>query len=354
MKRIIGILVLVGIIVIIVVQLKSNKKIAENRVYTYDKETEIPVFAEVIGDSKSNKEKKYSGSFEAANELKISAETQGRITNIYVKEGQKVTKGQKLIKIDDALLQLKLKGVNTKISGLEKDLKRYKALTDDDVIQAVKLEKTELALEGSQTERSTILEQIRKTTIKAPFTGVITMQFCEIGGFAAPAMPLLEITNINQLKFTINVSENDIQFFKKDVKFKVVSDAFPNDKIDVSWLRTSSKGNFGNSFKVEFLVKNTSNKIKSKMFGNLYLSNQSNNDMIAISSKAIIGSEINPEVYLIKDGKAVRTSISISQRTQDQIIIKSGISKGDVIITGGFINIFDNANVTITNIDKTK
>lgn len=349
MKKIIGILVLVGIVAIIVLQLRSNKKIVENRVYTYNKEAQIPVFAEVIGDNKTNSNRKLSGSFEAGNELKISAETQGRITKIYVSEGDHIKKGQTLIKIDDALLQLKLKGINTKISGLEKDLERYRVLTQEDVIQSVKLEKTELALEGAETEKSTILEQISKTTVKAPFSGVVTMQFCEIGSFAAPAMPLIEITNISQLKFTLNVPENDIQFFQKDIKYQVISDAYPNEKIDVTWLQTSSKGNFGNSFKVEFLVENPDNKIKSKMFGNLYFSKQATSDMIYIPSKAIIGSDMKPKVYLIKEGKSVLTPISISQRFNNQIIVSSGIEKGDTIVTGGFINIFNNANVVVTN-----
>jgi membrane fusion protein (multidrug efflux system) len=66
---------------------------------------------------------------------------------------------------------------------------------------------------------------------------------------------------------------------------------------------------------------------------------------ILIPSSAIIGSNIQPQVYLVEDGKAVLQKISISRRIGNKAVIESGIVEGDVIVTSGFINLFDGVNV---------
>jgi len=98
MKRIISILIIVGLLAIVVIQLAQNKKEAENRVYQYDKEAPVKVFGEVIKDKNETQNKTFSGLFESMNEVKVSADIQGKITQIFIKEGQKVSKGQALLK----------------------------------------------------------------------------------------------------------------------------------------------------------------------------------------------------------------------------------------------------------------
>ncbi|MFT7614164.1 MAG: membrane fusion protein (multidrug efflux system), partial [Parvicellaceae bacterium] len=66
---------------------------------------------------------------------------------------------------------------------------------------------------------------------------------------------------------------------------------------------------------------------------------------ILIPSSAIIGSTIQPQVYLVKGGKAVLQKVSISRRIGNKAVIENGVKEGDVIITSGFINLYDGANV---------
>ncbi|MDV7396217.1 hypothetical protein RZS08_32790, partial [Arthrospira platensis SPKY1] len=85
------------------------------------------------------------------------------------------------------------------------DVDRYAILAKADAVQGIQLEKAELGLKSAQIQRATIQEQIRKTAIKAPFNGVVYGKLNEVGGFAAPGVPLLHLLDISQLKFTINV-----------------------------------------------------------------------------------------------------------------------------------------------------
>ena len=88
------------------------------------------------------------------------------------------------------------------------------------------MEKTELGLKSAKVQRATILEQISKTTIKAPFAGIVTAKLTEEGAYAAPGVPLIQITDISQLKFTVNVPENELSQFKMNQNYSLQADAY--------------------------------------------------------------------------------------------------------------------------------
>ncbi|MGB0915549.1 MAG: efflux RND transporter periplasmic adaptor subunit, partial [Crocinitomicaceae bacterium] len=277
-------------------------------------------------------------------------EMPGKIVRIYADEGSNVKKGQTLIKLDDQLFQLELRGLNEKIADLEKDVSRYKFLAESDAIQGVKLEKTQLALSGAMIQRQSIKEKISKTTLKAPFAGVITMKLTEVGAFAGPGMPLLELGNISELEFTINVTEEDIQFFKPKNTHPLSVDSYPNLELEGEVIMIGSKGNMGNNFPVQFGLKNTTgNQVKSNMFGKVVVNIDSNAASFLIPASAIVGSNIDPQVYLVKNGKVKLKSIKTGQRFGNQMEVVGGLSSGDKIAVSGFINLFDGANVKSVN-----
>lgn len=348
MKKIINILILVALIALVIVQLKSNKSVVENRVYQYDKEKPIAVNTLELRPTDTNIDYSFTGTFEADKESKINADVQGKITRFYVDQGDKVKKGQSIVKIDDSLLQLQLQTVDVQIEGLEDDVKRYQILTDADAIQGVKLEKTLLGLKTVKVQRSTILEKINKTTVRAPFDGIVTMKMSEVGSFAAPGMPLVILTDISNLRFTTNVSENDLGLFQVGDTYKVFADSRPNEELIGEVISVGSKGNMGNSFPIVLAVVNADkSKIKSKMFGKIKMNKANEKGMFSIPASAIVGSDQEPKVYLISDGKATLHPVSIAKRVQDRAYISVGLNDGDRIVTGGFINLFDGANVSI-------
>ncbi len=348
MKKIIPILFLVGIFAIIVIQLMKNKEISESRIYNYDREKAVIVTTQNVSNSAIDARAEFSGVFNANRETKINADVQGKILRYFVNEGQQVKKGQKLVKIDDQLLQLQLQAVNVQIDGLKADEKRFIVLADADAIQKVQLEKIQNGLKSAEIQRSTILEKINKTTIKAPFSGVVTMKMSEIGSFAAPGMPLLLLSDLSELKFKINVSENNLPLFELNQSYTIQPDAYPDLALTGIVTQVGSKGNMGNSFPVEFSLKNTKEqKLKSNMFGKVKVDAHASKEGVVIPSHCIVGSDITPQVYIIKDGKAILKNIKAARRINNYVIIKSGLNENDEVVTSGFINLFDGANVEV-------
>jgi RND family efflux transporter MFP subunit len=348
MKKVLYIIIPLALIAIVVIKLKSNKEIVKDKVYQYDKEQAIHVQVDTIKSELIGAEFAYSGTFEPNKETKLSAEIQGKIKDVLVDVGTFVTKGQSIIQLDNSLLKLQLQSAEVQVEGLEADVKRFTVLANADAVQGVQLEKAELGLKSAKVQRATLLEQINKTTIKAPFNGVVTAKLTEEGAFAAPGVPLLQITDISVLKFTVNVSENDLSSFQLNQTFSINADAYSDVLLSGKATMIGSKANMGSSFPVQFIVSNTSDlKIKSGMFGKVNLKSENQKTGIIIPASAIVGSSSQPQVYKVKNGKAVLNSISIAQKIKNKTVVSKGLEEGDVIVTNGFINLFDNANVTV-------
>ncbi len=346
MKKILYIIIPLALVALVVFKLLSNKEISENRVFQFDPEKPIMVHTAKLKPQTDVSKHVFTGTFEPIRETKISSETQGKINSMDAEAGTRVHKGQSLIQLDNSLLQLQLQAVDVQIEGFEADVARYTILAEADAIQGVQLEKTQLGLKGAKVQRKTLQEQIAKTTITAPFDGIVTMKMTEIGAFAAPGMPLLQITDISSLKFTVNVAENDLDMFHENQLYTVLSDLYPSLELSGKTVLIGSKGNMASSFPVQFEVKNTADmKIRSGMFGKVVADNKQTNEVLMIPASAIVGAGIKPQVYTLVNGKAKLQEITIAKRTEDQVVVSDGLKLGDILILNGFINLFDGAPV---------
>ncbi len=344
-RKILYISLAVIVLALVIFRLVSNKKTTEKRVYQYDKEQPMKVQTVVLKAQPTSNSLTFSGVFEPNRESKLSAETPGKINVMYADEGSYVRRGQTLVKIDDALLRHQLQSVNVQIQSLEDDVKRFTILANADAIQKTQLDKAVLGLSTTRIQLNTLREQIAKTVIYAPFDGIITQKLSEVGAFAAPGIPLLQLTDINMLRFTVNVSENDLRLFRQGQVYTVKPDAFPTQTLFGRAIIIGSKGNLGSSFPVRFQVPNPGNKIKSGMFGKVVLGEATSADAIVVPSGAVLNSGDKVQVYLVKSGKALLKDVELGKRLQNEVVIKTGVNAGDTLVTSGFVNLFNGANI---------
>jgi RND family efflux transporter MFP subunit len=348
LKKILYVIIPLALIAVVAIRLKKNKEITEDRVYQYDKEEAIRVGVDTVRMESISPEFSYSGTFEPNRETKLSAELQGKVNLVAAEAGDRVKKGQALVQLDNELLKLQLQSIEVQIEGLEADVKRYAILAQADAVQGVQLEKAELGLKAAKVQKATVLEQIGKTTVRAPFDGIVTAKMTEEGAFAAPGVPLLQITDISLLKFTVNVPENELGKFRLNQSYPVTADAYPDLSLSGKATLVSSKANMGSSFPVQFSVTNTPDlKVKAGMFGKLRWKEGPQEEGIVISTAAITGSAAQPQVYVVRDGKALLQNITLAGKFQNKAVVSGGLREGDLIVTSGLINLFEGANVAI-------
>lgn len=347
-KKLGWVIALVAVIIIVAVRLMSNKEKTQAKVYQYDKESVITVSVDTVHMQGMGMNNSLTGTFEPNRESKLSADIQGRITAVLVDLGSQVTRGQSLMQLDQSLFRLQLESVDIQIEGLQNDVNRLTVLAQADAVQGVQLEKAQLGLRTAKVQRATLLEQLNKTTIKAPFDGVVTAKLNEVGGFAGPGVPLLQLTEIGTLRFTVNVPEKDLALFSVNQSLPIVIDALPTENVSGKVIMIGSRANMGNSFPVQIEVKNTpKHTIKAGMFGRLQLRASETVTQLAVPSFVIQNKEGKKMVYLLKNGKAVLTEVVVGNTVGDYTAIEKGVVEGDIVITKGFIKLFDGANVVV-------
>ncbi|PKR82264.1 efflux RND transporter periplasmic adaptor subunit [Brumimicrobium salinarum] len=346
MKNIITIIIVLGLIGLTAFQLSKNKAHSESIVFHYDESKSVKVDVITAEVSTLDARQIIDGNFMANREVKLNADIQGKVNKVSVDLGSEVKKGQILIELDNSLLKLQLEAVKIQIKDLEKDNNRYLILTEADAIQKAKLDKIQLQLESAKIQQRTIQEQINKTTIRAPFDGTITQKFVEIGAFAAPGVPLLQLSQMNVLRFTAFVAEGEINQFELNQTVILKANQYPQNEFSGKVVAIGGKANPAARYQVEIEVENNrETPIRAGMFGQVILDQQSQQDGIVLPLSVVQGQLDDAKVYVVKDGKAVLKPIQIGLSEGTSVLVKGGLSAGDKIVSRGYVNLFDGINV---------
>ncbi len=334
-------------------QLYSNKQLVEARVYHYNPDFPVLVDVATVSTVSEAQKETFRGQFEAGKESKLSIDIQGKVTEVYVEIGESVKKGQVLLQLDKTLLNLQLEAARVQHQSVSADLERTKVLAAQQAVQQVQLEKLTHAVAAAEIQVKTIQEQLQKTTLKAPFEGIITQKFTEIGSFAAPGMPLFQLSEVNHMRFTVQVSEQELGLLNDSTKYQIVADAFPKESFSAKPLYVNAKAGMSNQYSVQLEVSNSNDlKLKSGMFGRVELQLPSSEQLLKIPARALVGSVEQPVVYSITDGKAYKTPVQFVEHNGKEVIISGGLSAGDQVVIGGIVQLYHGAPVQLNTSEQ--
>ena len=345
-KRIIIIaLITVVLIGLTVMKLFSNQDAAKKKIYIHDVETAILV--EQTSPSIHTFESSFSflGTFEAFRQNIINSDSQGKLIKLTIQEGDKVTQGQLIAKIDDDLLRLQLDNAEVSLEGQINDDSRYSNLAKENAIAAVQVEKTKLGLRSAQIQKKQIEKQLRSTNITAPFSGVITKKMVDLGSFIGNGTPIVEITDISSLKLTVSIPERDILKFKMGQAVEIKADIYGDRTFNGKVTNIGVQADKSHNFKVQITVPNSKQELMAGMYGSATLTNDNSISALSIPRKALVGSSKNPQVYVIRNGKAILTPFNAGTSDGGYIEVINGLTKNDKIVVKGQVNIQNNSNV---------
>ncbi|MDT3741349.1 MAG: efflux RND transporter periplasmic adaptor subunit [Candidatus Kapabacteria bacterium] len=332
----------------------SNKKKAEDKIYKFDGDRKVAVTTYEVTYEVFSTENFYTGTFEPNKDSKLMFELPGKIVKLNYEVGEYVSVGNTISSLDIELLKLQKEQAEIQLASIENDFERQKILLEEKAVQLVQFEKIETAYKTAKIQLRTLNEQINKSLLKAPFSGIIAMKFAEIGTVVAPQMPVVQLSDIHKLRLTVQVSENGIKHFKINDKISVKTELSSEKVYEGKIVVISGKSDLTHNFMVQIEVNNTNQEIKAGTFGYVLEQNNSLEKQLVIPSSAVIGSSILPQVYIVENGKAVIKKIEILDKSKDYVAIKSGLNEGDIVITSGFINLSNGKNIAVKNNTKGK
>lgn len=209
------------------------------------------------------------GTVEADQSVELYPENSGSITNIYVKEGQKVYKGQTLIQIDNSVLKSSIVELETQFELAKTTFERQKRLWDQNIGSEIQFLQAKAQKEGLENSLESLKAQEKKLKISAPFSGTIDEMFAKIGGLAAPMIPAVRLVNLNQIHVESEVTETYLKYILKGTQVELF---FPSIGKNIS-ANVSQVGNYINpnnrSFKVRVDINNQNNELKANLLADI-------------------------------------------------------------------------------------
>lgn len=302
------------------------------------------------------------GSVTTKNLLVITPEYNGILTNVYVKEGQKVSKGQILAKIDDGGLGQQLAQMQIQADLAKTTFERQKRLWDQKIGSEIQYLQAKSNYESQAAAVNQMNQQIAKTTVRAPFSGTIDDVITEQGSVvAAGQSQLMRIVNLDDMYIETEVPERyiaDITVGKKvEVEFPVLGKT-----MDATVRQASNFINPANrTFKVEVAVPNKEKAIKPNLTARLKINDYSSEKALLVPQSIISeNSEGAQYVYVVKnknaqgEGVANRVIIKTGKTQGDVIEVLEGIEDGTEIIQEGARSVRDGQTVKVLTIESDK
>ena len=288
----------------------------------------------------------------------IYPEMAGTLERIYVTEGERVSKGQLLAKIDDGGLGSQLAQLKTQAELNKTTFERQKRLWEQKIGSEIQFLQAKTNYEASQNAVKQLESQLGKSNIRAPFSGIIDDVILDQGTVVSPGpgSEIFRIVNLSDMYIEVDVPESYLGQISKGkeavVYFPVLGDSVTT--------KVRETGNFINpsnrSFRAEIPVPNFKGLIKPNLTARVRLNDYTNTEAILIP-QSIISENAEGEQYAYvssepnaKNEAVVTRSIITTGKTQNgQIEVLTGISNGNQIIKEGARTVKNGQKVKILN-----
>ena len=267
------------------------------------------------------------GNVKTKQNVLVYPEIPGILKSVLVKEGQRVKQGQILASIDDGGMSQQLAQLETNVQLLKTTFERQQRLWAQKIGSEIQFLQTKTAYESQKSAVSQLKQQLQKSVVTAPFSGVIDAVFKEKGVVVAPGLgsEIFRIVNLSNMYIETEVPETYIRSITKnktvEVNFPILNQTMQSTIRQV--------GNFINpnnrSFKIEIDVPNSNGNIKPNLTARLKLNDYTNPKAILIPQSIISENAEGAQfVYVVTDKKDQK---AIAKRR----IIETGKTQGDLI-----------------------
>jgi len=338
--------------------LNDKIKLLDERIKTLDTTKNVPLITTFnVKSEVFNHVLELQGNVTTKNLLTITPEYNGILNRVYVTEGQKVSKGQLLAKIDDGGLSEQIAQLKIQTDLAKTTFERQKRLWDQKIGSEIQFLQAKSTYESQQEAVNQLNQQIYKTTVRAPFSGTIDDVITEQGSVvAAGQTQLMRIVNLDNMYIETEVPER----YVADVtvgKNVIVELPVLGKTIETTIRQAGDVINPANrTFKAEIEISNIDKSIKPNLTARLKINDYTNENALLIPQSVISeNAEGSQYVYVVssKDkngiGIAKRVIVETGKTQGDNIEILKGIEAGAEIIKEGARSVRDGQSVEVIN-----
>jgi RND family efflux transporter MFP subunit len=334
------------------------------------------VIAEARGDVGAGGGLDATGYVVARRMATISAKVGGRLAELNVEEGQRIEKGIIVARLDDSnyAAALRQSQARARLARVALDdakplYERYERLNSQGAISTDALERQRMAYNAARATLDVAEADLRMaevnlndTIVRAPFSGIITARPAQVGEIVAPSMGggsirtgIATIVDMDTLEVEVDVSENYIDRVKPAGDATIVLDAYSDLEIPASVIAViptadRSKG----TMKVRVAIKKKDPRILPEMGARVSFAIATGGEArpapkgVLVSREAVKDNGRTGTVLVVRDDQTLeRREVTLGAKSQSAIVLMSGVSAGERLVTGDTSTLTEGMRVTV-------
>ena len=283
----------------------------------------------------------------------IYPEFSGILTNVMVNEGDRVSKGQVLAKIDEGGLQNELAQLEAQERLAKTTYERQERLWEQNIGSEMQYLEAKTNYEALQSSVNRLKSQLDKTIVRAPFSGVVDDVISEQGEVVNPGQnQLFRLISLNNMYVEADVPENYLNKVSKGTDVKVSIGSVGREfEGKISQVGNNINPN-NRTFSIQVKVPNKNDLIKPNQIATIKLNDYTSENAIVIPESSIQKNAMGESIVYILEkendsntGTAKKVVVETGLVYNDSIEIKEGLQPGQILITDGSKNLRDGQEV---------
>ena len=294
-----------------------------------------------------------TGQIEAVQSIELRPDIEGRITAILVREGSPVSRGQALVKVDDAELKAEVARAEAERDLARQSLTRTRELLAQKASSQSELERTEATSRSTEAQYQLLNVRLDRTTVRAPFSGVVGRRMVSLGDYVTTGDDLMTVQTISPQRAVFQVPERyaDKLEVGQEVTFRVA--ALPGREF-------SGRVDFvdpvvqlpGRTITVKAQVPNPRRELQSGMFIEVRLATDVRPNAVVIAEDGVLPLQGANFAWVVIDGKATRRPLDLGVRTPGFVEALTGVEAGEQVVVGGQERLAEGAPAAATVVDR--
>jgi len=279
----------------------------------------------------------------------LRPEINGTIKTLFVKEGDYVQKGQKILSISTDLIDAQISELNSQLSFAKYLFDKQKTLFEDEISSEIQLKEAENNLHRIQKAKKTLLTQLEKSNIVAPFSGFIESIMIQIGESVSPMNPTCHLINTSELYVEADVSENLLSEISVGNPVDVY---FPSLNIEIKALKLDRIGrvvnNVNRTVKIESKLP-LSNGLIPNLMAELSINHYSKDSAVCLPSRLVLKDSKGKTFVKIldKNNNVVICPVKLGKNEKTIVEIISELEAGSLVIDDGKSTVLEGQEVEI-------
>lgn len=317
-----------------------------------DEEDDAAIPVEIARPTRSDIVATYSGTapVEAFADATVIAKVGGEVREILAEEGDYVSAGQILARLDGDRLRLEKQQSEANLQRLQRDYQRNVDLKERGLISEGDFEKIRYEMDALQATFDLASLELSYTDIRSPIDGVVSERFIKLGNTIDVNNEIFEVTSLEPLISYLHVPEREYRRIQPGQSAHIAVDALGDTSFEGIVARISPVVDPATgTFKITIEVSDSSRRLKPGMFGRVSIIHDLHKNALQIPRSAVVNDEGRPGVFIVVDEAAEKRVIETGYEEGGRIEILNGISDGDDVVIVGQTSLKEGSKVSVVN-----